>query len=275
MRTDYTLGMASNLDRYRKDLDSLIAKGKQLHLAIKAEGVPEQFNKAYGDKAKDIIKALPSFPQAYQSWYSEAKVLVKQLLPDRLSDFVGHYEKPKTRKDITYANYVIEDYLQGIRVTRTIGIYEQNIVGPDAAIPQFRQQLAILESVRRRFESSLFDIRQLVQADLFDSELDVAEELAKNKFTRAAGAVAGVVLERHLAQVCDNHGIKTTKKDPTISDLNDALKKENVIDVPQWRSIQHLADLRNLCDHDKKTEPTPEQVNDLVAGVKKVTKTLF
>jgi len=52
-----------------------------------------------------------------------------------------------------------------------------------------------IKVVKERFESSLFDIRQLVQADLFDSELEAAEELAKNRFSRAAGAVAGVVLD--------------------------------------------------------------------------------
>jgi hypothetical protein len=129
--------------------------------------------------------------------------------------------------------------------------------------------------VKARFESSLFDIRQLVQADLFDSELDAAKELAKNKFTRAAGALAGVILERHLAQVCDNHGIKVAKKAPGISDLNNTLKEAGVIDVPQWRFVQHLADIRNLCDHNKKMDPTAEQVNDLMAGVMKITKTLF
>jgi hypothetical protein len=129
--------------------------------------------------------------------------------------------------------------------------------------------------VKARFESSLFDIRQLVQADLFDSELEAADELVKQKFVRAAGALAGVVLERHLAQVCDNHGIKVRKKAPGIADFNNALKSAGVFDVPQWRFNQHLADIRNLCDHDKRVEPTAEQVRDLVAGVAKVTKTLF
>jgi hypothetical protein len=84
-----------------------------------------------------------------------------------------------------------------------------------------------------------------------------------------------VVLERHLAQVCDNHGIRVTKKAPGIADLNNTLKDAKVIDVPLWRFIQHLADIRNLCDHSKKSEPTAEQVDDVVAGVMKVTKTLF
>jgi len=182
-------------------------------------------------------------------------------------------ERIKGRNEITFENYCIEDFLQGLTVTR--GPQKEKIVGPDAAIPLFRQQLAILESVKARFDSSLFDIRQLVQADLFDSELEVARELNKNKFTRAAGALAGVVLERHLGEVCDSHNIKVIKKNPSISDFNDALKKSDVIDIVRWRFIQHLGDIRNLCDHDKNVEPTLEQVDDLILGTMKILKTVF
>jgi hypothetical protein len=265
--------MPSNLDRYRKDLDSLLARGDKLYLDMQMECFPEELKKKYGNKAEGVLKALPSFREAYQPWYSEARALVGQLLPDRLSDFVSYYESPRSRKSLTNETYRIVDYLQGLGATRWPG--GEKVVGPDAAVPQFRQQLAILKSAQARFESSLFDIRQLVQADVFDSELDAAERLAKNGFTRAAGALAGVVLERHLAQVCDNHAIKLTKKAPVISDLNNALKDASVIDLPQWRFIQHLADIRNLCDHDKKTEPTAAQVDDLLAGVMKIIKTLF
>ena len=268
--------MISNLERYQKDLNALITKGERLHLAMLRECAPEQFKRAakeVGKKAEDILKDLPSFSEDYQSWYSEAKMLIKQLLPERLADFVRLYEKPRSRKEITYENYRIEDYFQNLMVTS--GPFETFIAGREAAIPQFHQQLAILKSVKARFESSLFEIRQLVQADLFDSELDAAKELNKHKFTRGAGALAGVVLERHLAQVCDNHNIKITKKAPGIADLNNALKEANVIDVPDWRFTQHLADIRNLCDHDKRIEPTTEQVDNLIAGVMKVTKMLF
>lgn len=268
--------MISNLERYKKDLDKLIAKGEKLHLDIQLKCFPEQLKdlkKRLGSKAEEVLKNIPSFSEEYQSWYSEAKTLIKQLLPERLADFVRYYEKAKSRKNITSENYSIEDYLQGLKVTR--GIYQEKVVGPDAAIPNFQQQLAILNAVKTRFESSLFDIRQLVQADLFDSELEAAKELNKHKFARAAGALAGVVLERHLGQVCDNHEIKFTKKNPTIADLNNALKESEVIDVIQWRFVQHLGDIRNLCDHDKKIEPTPEQVDELISGVTKITKTFF
>ena len=135
--------------------------------------------------------------------------------------------------------------------------------------------MSILKSVKARFESSLFDIRQLVQADLFDSEIDTAGILAKNGFFRASGAVAGVVLEKRLGQASENHRLKIAKKAPTIADYNNALKEADVVDIAQWRFIQHLADIRNLCDHDKKTEPTRDQVEDLIAGVRKTIKTLF
>ena len=265
-----------NIDDLKRDLDALLTDGQQLYHAMVYECHPEEFKRtteeAKGGAATEFIEALPSFEDEYQTWYSEAKLLIKQILPDRFADFTRHYEKPKSRKDITNENYTIEDYLQGLSVTRSGGA---TVVGRGAAISRYREQLSIVKSVRRRFRSSLFDIRQLAQADLFDSELDAASELAKNKFNRAAGVVAGVVLERHLKEMCANHNITLRKKAPQISDLNDALKKADVIDTPQWRSIQYLGDIRNLCAHDKHSEPTAEQVRELMAGVAKVAKTLF
>jgi hypothetical protein len=269
--------MSTNLERFKKDFDKLITTGHSLELAMQHECVKAEFEKQVkeqlGKEADKFIKELPSFKNGYQRWYSEALAILRQLLPDRVADFVRHYEKPKGRKDITYENYRIEDYLQGLNITR--GHFKEKVVGPDDALPQFAQQLAILKAAQARFESSLFEIRQLVQADLLDSELGAAEELAKHKFARAAGALAGVVIEKHLAQVCADHQIVVSKKNPTISDLNEALKADGVIDVPQWRFIQHLADIRNLCDHGRKPEPTAEQVDDLITGVKKITKTIY
>ena len=269
--------MASNLDKFKADLAALVSRGKSLYLAMQLDCYPEemeaQLKKQFKDKAPEYIKGLPSFDKEYQRWYSEAIALVRQLLPDRRADFARHYEKPKVRKELTQENYRIEDYLQGLEVTQ--GYEKVKVVGQDAAIPQFVQQLAIVAAAEARFESSLFDIRQMVQADLFDSEIETAEHLAKLKFTRAAGAIAGVVLERHLAQVCVNHSVVISKRNPTIADFDESLKAGSVIDLPQWRFIQHLADLRNICDHGRTPEPSPEQVVDLIAGVKKITKTVY
>jgi hypothetical protein len=271
--------MATNLARFKSDLAKLIDKGDDLFLAMKLEcsreTIEAAIKKQLGDKAAEFIKELPQVRKQYQQWYSEALVLLRQLLPDRVSDFMKHYEKPKGRKNITYENYRIDDYLQGLNVTSRQGLHTERIVGPDAALPHLEQQVAILRGAEARFESSLFEIRQLVQADLLDSELAVAEELAKHQFVRAAGAIAGVVLEKHLAQVCEDHKVSNAKKNPTISVFNELLRAAGVIDLPQSRFIQHLADIRNLCDHGRKAEPTAEQVADLIAGVTKITNTVY
>jgi hypothetical protein len=269
----------SNLEKHKKDLESLIKRGNSLEFALSYQedksGFESRMKKQFGDRTATYLKGLPCFTDDYQGWYSEAKALIRQLLPDRVEDFLGIMKMPKSRKAITLENYTIEDCLQGLSVTRTTGYQKEKLVGPDAAIPQLRQQVAIVEAAKAKFESSLFDIRQLLQADLFDSEIDPARHLLRNKFTRAAGAVAGVVLEKHLGEVCTGHNVTLRKKDSTISDLNDALKAASVIDVAQWRFMQHLGDIRNLCDHSKTTEPTGDQEKDLLDGVAKVTKTIL
>ena len=266
-----------NLEQHKDDLKRLLETGENLHLVMRLECMPsEQVEKVLeevnrGGKARAALQDLQPFSEGYQAWYSEAKALVRQLLPDRLDDFSDYYAKAKLRKDITAENYRLSDYLAGLQATRGDTV----LVGPSAAISCFIQQLEIVKAVRNRFESSLFDIRQIVQADLFDSELEAARALVKHGFLRSAGVLAGVVMESHLAQVCENHAVKIRKKNPTIADFNDALKTADAIDLPQWRFNQHLGDIRNLCDHRKSAEPTSEQVTDLVDGVMKITKTLF
>jgi hypothetical protein len=275
--------MALNISKFSDDLEKLILQGFQLEekMILTYIGIEKFRERIFNDFKKDenaeesvnnYIKKLPDFNIGYQSWYSESLVVVRQLIPDRLDDFVSHYQKPRARKEISFENYKMQDYLQGLRITRGGGL--EVVVDQSAGIPQFQQQRAILNSAKARFKSSLFEIRQLVQADLFDSEIEAARELLKNKFLRGAGAIAGVVLEKHLRQVCDNHNVKIVKKNPGIADLNDALKNSGVIDVPQWRHITLLGDYRNLCDHSKYKDPTTEQVTDLLDGTDKVIKML-
>lgn len=107
--------MPTNLDRFKKDIETLIKHGDRLELAMQYECAPDQvkiaLKKQLKDKVEEFLKDLPSFKEEYQRWYSEALALLRQLLPDRVLDFVRHYEKPKSRKDIDFGNYTIEDYL--------------------------------------------------------------------------------------------------------------------------------------------------------------------
>jgi len=234
----------SNIEKYKKDIDSLIKKGEKILLHLKNN------------------RDLDWFRKEYEIWYSESLSLIKIVLPNRATDFERYYYQKgeSCLKDCIVYTSKFDDFL-GDRAE------ESGII--------FENQLGIVKSAKKRFDSSLFDIRQLVQADLFDSELDAARELNKKGFVRGSGTIAGVVLEAHLAQVCENHNIKMKKKNPSINDYNQLLKNNEVIDIKDWRFIQHLADLRNLCDHKKKKEPTREDIEDLIKGVEKIIKTIF
>jgi hypothetical protein len=256
------------IDRYKTDLNRLVVTGQKLHRSLLLETEPAIAKKA--GITQEQKNDLPNVRQEYQAWYSEALALIRQLLPDRIEDFVGYYKPLKPRKELNVATYTISDLLQGITVSRAGEV----IVGFNAAVMPLQQQSLIVQALQNRFQSTLFDIRTLVQADLFDSELDAAEELNKKGFSRAAGMVAGVVLEGHLGAVAQQHSL-STGKNPTIADLNDLLKKHDLLETPAWRFIQHLGDIRNVCGHKKDNEPTKESVSELIEGVRKVTKTVF
>lgn len=257
-----------NIERYKKDLDRLIRQGTKLYYALALEAVPTAAKQL--QITDEQRKELPNVKREYQAWYSESLAAIRQLLPDRAQDFIEYYKLSKPPKELNASTYRISDYLQGISASRG----GEEIVGINAAVQPLEQQVQIVSALKQRFESSLFDIRALAQADLFDNELDAADELNKKGFHRAAGAIAGVVLEGHLATVCSQHKISTPKIS-TISTLNDLLKKADVLDTPTWRFIQHLGDLRNLCDHKKIDDPTKDQIHELIEGVRKIIKTVF
>jgi len=266
----------TNLEKYRKDLDALIDEAQTVRDSLYNEVQPEDFmewvlEEVKGDEelAEKHILQMKSFRVAYHHWYSEAVVVIKQLLPDRHADFVRLYERPKTRKEITLDTYRIEDACQGIRRTTANG----TVASKKSALSLLDQQIAILESVKRRFDSSLFDIRQLVQADLFDSELDTARALLKAGFSRAAGAIAGVVLEGHLKEIAAKYQLSKALK--TINPINHALKAAGAIDQAQSRHIEFLGDIRNKCGHKGSDDPTATEVQDLIEGTVKVIKTIF
>lgn len=265
----------TNLDRYKKDLIRLIELGTNMDLDLRSRAQEKQGAKLHKSRQKLKRKVSCIFESAYQKWYTEAYAIIKQLLPDRLDEFEAFYKVDSKRKSVDVTTYKIQDWLMGLRAAPDKDTCELPFYDLAVVIMRFAVQLEILKSLESRFESSLFDIKQLIQADLFDSELDVARELLKNGFLRAAGVIAGVVLEFHLSQVCTNHRLTLKKKVPAIADLNDLLKNSSVIDVPQWRFIQRLSDLRNLCAHKKHREPTADEITELIDGIEKITKTLY
>lgn len=217
-------------------------------------------------------KPYCSIHASYQSWYTKSLPIVKQLLPDRLREFQDQYRlERRDDKDLTVSTYTISDYLLGIHQT----IHGEDVFNTYASfITRFQHQLLILHSAIDRLNSRLTDIEGILQSELFSHELEVAEDLQKKGHLRAAGALSGVSLETHLSHVCVNHKITINKKSPTISDFNEKLKADNVIDIPTWRHIQLLGDIRNICVHVKEREPTNDDISTLISGTKKILATL-
>jgi hypothetical protein len=216
--------------------------------------------------------AIMEFGIKYQSWYSRALKLVELLGPDRLEEFISYYRINPKRKSYNGATYVIQDYVNGMGAN--IDMYEKPLWDiHNTAGVRFLNQMQILSALRSRLSGVLSDVKGSLLAQIQDDELKVAQKLIKITL-RGAGAIAGVVLEGHLQRLAENHKVVISKKDPTISELNDPLKSSGVYDIIIWRKIQHMADIRNICDHNKGREPIKSEVEELIIGVNSIINTV-
>lgn len=157
--------METNLTKYKKDIEALIEKGFSLYKGLYYElrnELKSEFKKLSEEQKTEFAKH--SFKDKYNEWYNEALAVIKQLAPERLEDFKSYYKIEK-RKELTYETYTVSDYMIGLIKTRM----NEVIVSTTSVIHKFEQQYYIVKSLRNRFESSLYDIKQLLQADVFDS----------------------------------------------------------------------------------------------------------
>jgi len=233
----------------------------------------------------ELSNAEP-FLKNYQPWYSEAQAFVSQILPYRLEEFSSLYEGENDKKGGHFEDYSIRDFFLGKAAPHHSSMSVGSSHGVKSfgggkkfdewkpVLSRFKIQLGIVQAGKSRLQSSLFDIQTLVQADLFDSELEAAQEFLKNGFIRPAGVLAGIVLEKHLSQVAENHNIQTKKKGKTVAAFNDALKEAGILDTAKWRQISFLGDVRNKCAHANEKEPIMDEVEDLISIAARLLKTL-
>ena len=205
------------------------------------------------------------FFKNYESWYTKAHSAVKQILPDRIDDFSILYRNNR-RSTLTAETYTSSDAL--------LLLGDSFSFAPNNAVSHLGRQVGMLIACLERFDSKIYDLHTLIEADVFDSEIESAKHLHKLGYLRAAGAICGVIIEKHFKGVADAHNIAIKKKNPTIADYNDKFK-DVVYDTIEWRRIQRLGDLRNLCDHNKDRDPTADEVTELISGTERTIKTIF
>lgn len=111
----------------------------------------------------------------------------------------------------------------------------------------------------------LSSVRALVQAEVFDSELEQANELLSSGYYAAAAVIAGVVLETALRDLCDRNGIPHGKLDK----MNADLAKASVYNILNQKRITALADIRNSAAHGKPDTFTNQDVDSMIKDVKR------
>ncbi len=198
------------------------------------------------------------FIHAYHDWYSASLALVEGNMPARLNEMLAQHEGVKGAQDGTAP---ITHLLQGGRMT-----FDQQI----RIASRILHMKSVVGSIAAYMRARLHDVDLVVAQVYVHDELSEAGVLLKGGFVRAAGAVAGVLIERHLKLLCDRHqpSIRYAKA-ATISRLNDLLRDNSVYDVAQWRKVQWMGDVRNSCDHVRVAEPRKQDVEDLIQEVKK------
>ena len=207
-----------------------------------------EYHVKLSDSAKPIQRELL---QRYEIWFAVTKLIVKQY-SDMHEIFEMEYPKIK--------NHIL------ILVNASKKSFQNNF------IDLFDTQVNILHTIIPIISFKEINFKKILTADLLDSELEQAEMLYKYDFNRASGAIAGVVLERYLKTLCDVNLIDVGEKD-TIEPLATKLYKSDSVpdfDITLFKSIQHLASIRNKCTHPKEDVKNHE-VRELLDKVKKVT----
>ena len=203
------------------------------------------------DSAKPIQRELL---QRYEIWFAVTKLIAKQY-SDRYKLFEERYP---AIKNCILGNFVSKKILQNL------------------FIATFDEQVNILHTIIPTISLKETNFKKILTADLLNSELEQAEMLYKYDFDRASGAIAGVVLERYLKTLCDINLIDVGEKD-TIEPLATKLYKSDKVpdfDITLFKSIQHLASIRNKCTHSKE-DVKRHEVRELLDKVKKITFLAF
>ena len=146
-----------------------------------------------------------------------------------------------------------------------------------ATNPHIREAItkrpAQTEATRIRWFGFKIIVQEILSSFPTDSvpkdPLFTAKILFKVKYFVAAGAVAGIVLEKHLKDLFAIHSDSQELANKTIGPLNQSLKAKGIYDEIQFQRIGLLAQLRNRCSHATPNPPTKDEVWELIEGVQK------
>ena len=237
-------------DRLRFELGVLLASGRELGAFVKSEDLdPRDVN------------------ERYQVWYSQTLRLVECVLWERRREFESYYRSDQESRDQPATISAILGSLSG---TRASGEKREALAGlfdPGLERGTFLRllgmQLAILASAVPLL---------LAEERRPDRELQAARRLLSKGHRRAAGVVAGFVLERHLSTVAQRHDLALPKSGPSsLRRLHRSLRKAGVCSAPRSRQIERLVKLSDSCVRAKR-RISVKVVSELLSGVEETLR---
>lgn len=148
----------------------------------------------------------------------------------------------------------------------------EKLVSYDSYMNQLKRIKAVFLGAKEDFEGGyLNSLRNLVQAEVFGSELDQARELLSTGYVSAAAVIAGVVLETTVRNLCTDHDLDHGKLDK----MNADLAKASVYNSLQQKRITAMAAIRNSAAHGKTGEFNTGDVKGMIDDVERfLTATL-
>ncbi len=139
-------------------------------------------------------------------------------------------------------------------------------IGFDTHLDIFYRLKAIFIAAKEDYEGGyLRTTRSLIQAEIFESELEQAQELLNSGYLLASAVITGVILESSLRELCSQENINIGKMDKMNSDLA-KIGKYNKL---QQKRITALADIRNSAAHGNVGNFNKHDVQDMIKDVER------
>lgn len=183
----------------------------------------------------------------YRQWHNGVLPLVEEYLPHEVDSF-------NTAKD---------------KFIEFLSLNDEMPKNPERlqnwTIDVLSAQEAVLRSIpASEYSKRLINPRRLSRS-LVSEEIAKAQEFLEQDHYRAAGALAGVGLERHLVVMAEtaSEDVDFSPAD-NITELAQGLYEADVIDSTDHDLVKFLARVRNRCTHDDPDGINSDQVKAMV-----------
>lgn len=132
--------------------------------------------------------------------------------------------------------------------------------------PVFRAQ-GILKAAKDDYEhEQLFDLKKIIEAEVFDDFLDQATALLEAGYFQPAAVIAGSVLEDGLRKLCVKGKIALPLK-PKLDSMNAELAKSGLYNKLTQKKITAIADIRNNAAHGNWNQFEKQDVQEAISWI--------